>query len=178
MSNKHRVVIIVIMSVIMLGIFLALIMPVLRQNSQIRFMIEEQKQANSSLTERINQLLGIKEKFTMLYAQYQKYSVELPSKSDIQVLTNEIYNIAQFAEVEIQSIRYNEVVLKDQEQTPAIDINIAITGEYYNLLVFTQTLESMPRTITLESTELSLAGEGYPEMIALINGKTYYQLNP
>ncbi|MCG9479655.1 MAG: type 4a pilus biogenesis protein PilO [Actinomycetia bacterium] len=178
MTNTLRILIIVIIIVVMLAVFLVFIMPALRTNMGTQNSIQEQRQTNRQLAERINQLSGLKDRFNILYAQYQKYSVELPSKTDIQVLTNEIYNIAQFADVDIQSVNYNEVDAGDQEEIMAIDINITVKGTYYDLLVFLKALESMPRSISLDSTELGLAAEGYPDMIGLVYGRTYYQINP
>jgi len=175
MSNTQRIIIIIVIITLMIAVFFILIRPVIQRNFDIVDKIEQQKEKNAQLRTRIAQLAQVKDNFNILYARYQKYSVELPAGSNIQVLNNEIYNIAQYADIELQSINFSETT-SDDDKIGIIDINMVLTGPYYNILVFISTFESMPRITRLDSIDLSYSVEGYPEMIAVVIGKTFYQI--
>ncbi len=175
MSNQHRIVIIVSIFILIIAAFFIMVRPALNQNLDISQKIGDQKETNSQLKERVLQLAGTKDDFNMRYAQYQKYSVRLPGRTNIQFLANEIYEIGQFADVEIQSINFNETASEDGK-IGIIDINLILTSPYYNILIFISTFESMPRITKLESINLSYSADGYPNMTATMIGKTYYQI--
>ncbi|MGM0365594.1 MAG: type 4a pilus biogenesis protein PilO [Actinomycetota bacterium] len=176
MSNTHRTIIIAALVVLIIAAFFILVRPGLQRNIDISNEIGEQKEENARLRERVAQLARVKDDFNILYARYQKYSIELPAETDIQILTSEIYNIGQFAGIELESINFNEITSDDDDEAGIIDINMVITGPYYNLLVFINTFESMSRITRLDSINLSVSAGGYPEMTAEIIGKTFYQV--
>ncbi|MFO7929523.1 MAG: type 4a pilus biogenesis protein PilO, partial [Candidatus Humimicrobiaceae bacterium] len=109
-----------------------------------------------------------------LYAQYQKYLTELPSGSNVQALTNEFYNISQYADTEIQSINFEEVIEKDSN-IGIIQTNLVIQGSYYDILVFVKTVEIMPRSMKIIGIEISQAGEDYSNLIGVIEAESYFQ---
>jgi Tfp pilus assembly protein PilO len=174
MTNKHRIIIVAVIVVIMVAVFFIMLRPSIHNISSISSKIQQQKEENAQLLSRIAQLSRVKEDFSMLYARYQKYSVQLPSSSNIQVLTNDIYNIAQFADVDLQSISFGETITED-DKIGIIEINMVLSGPYYNILVFIRTFESMPRINRLDSIDISYSAEGYPVMTATIIGETFYQ---
>ena len=175
MTNKTRIIIIIVLIILMVVTFFVLVRPAMQRNMNIYSEIEQQKETNSQLRSTVAQLVNSKEDFNILYARYQRYSVELPGQNNIQVLANELYSIAQFSEVELDSVNFNETTSRDGD-IGIIDISLILIGPYYNILVFVNTVESMPRITELESINLSYSADGYPEMAAAIIGKTFYQI--
>ncbi len=175
MNNKIKIIIIVILLLLAFAVFLVLVRPALQQNTDITNQIEEQKETNNQLEAALEGLVEARDDFHMFYAQYQKYAVELPSQSNIQVLANEIYNISQFAETKLQTINFDETSA-EEDSIGVIEINMVVTGPYHHILVFLRAFESMPRITRVESIELNYAADGYPEMTAVLIGKTFYQM--
>ncbi len=156
----------------MLG--LLFIRPVIQRTLGLIGKIKEEENVNSRHIARLNELVEISKEYNSLYAQYQKYLTELPSGSNVQVLTNEFYNISQYTNTEIQSINFEEVIEKDSN-IGIIQTNLVIQGSYYDILVFVKTVEIMPRSMRIIGIEISQAGEDYSNLIGVIEAESYFQ---
>lgn len=108
--------------------------------------------------------------------------MQLPHDIDITVLTNEIYDIARYADVDIQYIDFADKTIADTEDENeknigVIESNLILEGSYYQILSFINTIEIMPRVIRIEDIAISTGEESYNRLIAYVSFESYFDKN-
>jgi len=158
-----------------------MIRPALVNSLELAYRIEQEKGSQNSLESRIGELLDIKSNYNILDAEYQKLSMELPSSINLSILTNEIYDIARYADVYMHSVDFKEEVIPEEEKKEGVDlsvieINMVAGGSYHQILNFLSTLEKIPRIIIIEDIIIQSTGEGedYNNLMAYIIAKSYF----
>ena len=68
----------------------------------------QEREDNKTFNETLDSLLLLRNDYYALSAEYQKYSLQLPSENNISIFTNEVYDIANFSNVVIYSIDYSD----------------------------------------------------------------------
>ena len=125
MSNTIKIILIIVFFVINVLLVLLLIIPNLSANTVASMAIETERENNRSNINRLNQLILVRDEYNTLNAEYQTYSMQLPSENDISVFTNDIYDVAKFSGITINSVDYAEQALggEEEEEESAKDSN-------------------------------------------------------
>ena len=181
MSNVQKIIFIVIIIIITIFLFVFMIRPALMSSLELAYKIEQEKGVKNSLESRIDELIGVKNKYHTLNAEYQKLSMELPSSINISILTNELYDIARYADVYMHSVDFKEVAIPEEEKEEGtdlsvIEINLIVGGSYHQILNFLSTLEKIPRIIIIEDIIIQSTGEeeDYSNLMAYIIARSYF----
>ena len=180
MSRIHKVIFIVLITLIIIFVFVLIDLPVFTDNSKLVGSINVEKQKNSELESKIEWLVSIKEEYHNLNAAFQKYSTELPDETDMSVLTDEIYNVAKYAGVEIYSLDFIEIEEprekeKDEKESfGIIGVNLILEGSYYKTLSFLNTLEVMPRITKIKDIMMQSTEEDYENLTAYVVAEVYF----
>jgi len=176
MSNTIKIILIIVFFVINVLLVLLLIIPNLSANTVASMEIETERENNRSNINRLNQLILVRDEYNTLNAEYQKYSMQLPSENDISVFTNDIYDVAKFSGITINSVDYAEQALGEEEENPErlIKANFSLEGSYYNIINFVRTIEKMPRIVIVEDFIIQSVAEEYESLNAFVTVKLYY----
>ena len=90
--------------------------------------------------------------------------------------------MGKYTGIEVQSLSYEEVILtQGQENEPAvipvkqIKIDLVISGTYYQILNFVNTIERVPRIIKIEDILVQVLGEDHDSLIAYIRARTFFE---
>jgi Tfp pilus assembly protein PilO len=179
MSNTIKIILIIVFFVINVLLVLLLIIPNLSANTVSSMAIETERENNRSNINRLNQLILVRDEYNTLNAEYQTYSMQLPSENDISVFTNDIYDVAKFSGITINSVDYAEQALggeEEEEESPErlIKANFSLEGSYYNIINFVRTIEKMPRIVIVEDFIIQSVAEEYESLNAFVTVKLYY----
>lgn len=181
MSNITKIIFIIIVLIATFLLLILYIVPNLSESIKTREAIKMEREDNKALRERLGELLLERDEYNALNAKYQKFSLELPSENDISIFTDEIYDIAKYANVNINSIDYTEksASVKVEEETEILitEVSLVLEGSYYNILNFIRTMENIPRIVTIEDVMLQSPGDEYYERLsAYITAEIYYKI--
>lgn len=181
MSNMTKIIFIIIALTAIALLLILYIVPNLFESIKTSETIETEREDNKDLRERLGGLLSVRDEYNALNAKYQKFSLELPSENDISIFTDEIYDIAKYANVDINSIEYTEksISVKLEEETEILiaEVSLVLEGSYYNILNFIRTMENIPRIVTIEDVILQSPGDEYYERLsAYITAEIYYKI--
>lgn len=180
MSNTIKIILIIVFFVINVLLVLLLIIPNLSANTVASMEIETERENNRSNINRLNQLILVRDEYNTLNAEYQTYSMQLPSENDTSVFTNDIYDVAKFSGITINSVDYAEQALggeeEEEEESPErlIKANFSLEGSYYNIINFVRTIEKMPRIVIVEDFIIQSVAEEYESLNAFVTVKLYY----
>lgn len=180
MSNTIKIILIIVFFVINVLLVLLLIIPNLSANTVASMAIETERENNRSNINRLNQLILVRDEYNTLNAEYQTYSMQLPSENDTSVFTNDIYDVAKFSGITINSVDYAEQALggeeEEEEESPErlIKANFSLEGSYYNIINFVRTIEKMPRIVIVEDFIIQSVAEEYESLNAFVTVKLYY----
>ncbi|MHB1345935.1 MAG: type 4a pilus biogenesis protein PilO [Candidatus Humimicrobiaceae bacterium] len=166
-----------------------MIMPLARSNADLELKIAENIKTKNDFENSIRSLLEIKSRYFILNAKLDKYNTELPLSGNIPVLTDQIYEIEKYSGVKISTINFRDlppaIDPNAEKQNPIghIIVDLNITGSYYQMLTFLNTLEIMPRFLKIEKITINAnkidenAGDTALNQIILsasISFNTYY----
>ena len=177
MSNTVKIILIIVFFVINVLLVLLLIIPNLSANTAASMAIETERENNGSNINRLNQLILVRDEYNTLNAEYQTYSMQLPSENDTSVFTNDIYDVAKFSGITINSVDYAEQALaEEEEKSPErlIKANFSLEGSYYNIINFVRTIEKMPRIVIVEDFIIQSVVEEYESLNVFVTVKLYY----
>jgi len=177
MSNTIKIILMVVFFVINVLLIILLIIPNLSANAAASISIEMERENNKANISRLNELLLIRDEYNALNAEYQTYSMQLPSENDISVFTNEVYDIAKYSGVVINSINYTEGAADEEdEEKPETIIyaNFVLEGSYFNIINFVRTIEKMPRIVVVEDVIIQSTTDEYERLSAYFTAKLYY----
>ncbi len=178
MSNMVKIISIIIIFIVSVLLLILFIIPNLSTAVETSKAIETEREDNKAFRERLEELLLVRDEYNALNAKYQKYSLQLPSESDISIFTNEIYDIAKYADVTIHSIDYVEQFTdKEEREGPEIiimKVDLVLEGSYYNILNFVNTIEKMPRIMIIEDIILQSSEGDYERLSTYITAQLYY----
>jgi len=178
MSNRIKIIIIIIILLAIVLVVVTILLPNLFGVINKNTSIEQEKINNQSLNEQLNSLLVVKDEYNMLNAEYQKFSLQLPSDSDISVFTNEIDDIAEYSNVDIYSIDYSEKAVSEEEKKMGlvlIEVELAINGSYNDILNFINTVEKIPRIVKIQSFIIQSTEDNYENLNSYIRANLYYK---
>lgn len=178
MRNSYKIIIIVALFILTVFIVLLISRPVLLRGGLNLIKIEEEKKKNAALDGEIGQYLEARDEYYLLNAEQQKLAMELPEESDISILTNDLYEVAKYTDIEIQSINFDEVPIDEdnlkKEPVKEIEIEIILTGSYYQILNYINTIEIMPRIIKIEDILIETNEDDYEYLAAFLKARTYF----
>ena len=177
MSNTVKIILMIVFFVINVLLVLLLVIPNLTTNAAASIAIDMERENHSSNINRLNQLILIRDEYNTLNAEYQTYTMQLPSENDISVFTNDIYDIAKLSGITINAIDYAEQAMgEEEEKRPErlIEANFTLEGSYYNIINFIMTIEKMPRIVIVEDFVIQSVAEEYKNLNAFVTVKLYY----
>jgi len=178
MRSIYKIIIIVLIFIISVFLLLIVVRPALVRSSKHFSRILEEEEKNAGLNNELDAYLNDRDSYYLLNAEYQKLAMELPAKDDILKLTNELYEISRYTEVEINSLTFTEEKIDedDLKKTPVKEISLAIvlSGTYYEILNYINTIEIMPRIIKIEDIVIQNPSEDFDNLSAFINAKTFF----
>jgi Tfp pilus assembly protein PilO len=184
MSNITKIIFILIALIAIALLLILYIVPNLSESIETGKAIETEREDNKAFMERLGELLLERDEYNALNAKYQKFSLELPSENNTSIFTDEIYDIAKYANVNIISVDYAEKVTslkvkEEPEKEPEIlitGVTLSLEGSYYNILNFIQTMEKMPRIVIIGDITLQSTGDEYERLSASIIAEIYYKI--
>lgn len=177
MSNTVKIILMIVFFVINVLLVLLLVIPNLTANAAASVAIELERENHTSNTDRLNQLIGVRDEYNILNAEYQTYSMQLPSENGISVFTNDIYDIAKYSGITINAIDYSEQAVGEKEEErpeKLIEANFTLEGSYYDIINFIMTIEKMPRIVIVEDFVIQSVAEEYKNLNAFVTVKFYY----
>jgi Tfp pilus assembly protein PilO len=176
MSNTIKIILIVVFFIISALLVVLLIIPNLSTSVNASAALQQEEEYNRSYVTRLGELESVRDEYNTLDASYQKYSMQIPSENDLDVFTNEIYEIAAYSGVAVKSIDYMEIVSEEDEEKPekVIEASFILEGSYYNIINFIRTIEKMPRIVIIENVVMQSTQEEYETLSAYVNTKMYY----
>ena len=179
-SNNVKIILIVsifILSVLLVFLF---IVPNLSTSIGTNIAIAKEREDNKTFNEMLEVLLLTRNDYYALSAEYQKYSLQLPSENDISIFTNEVYDIANFSNVVIYSIDYSDKsnIEEGEEESgkTTIEANLILQGSYYDLMNFVKTIERMPRTVIIKDIIIQSNEDDSENLSAYITAELYYKV--
>lgn len=182
MKNIYKIIIIVVIFIISIFVLLVFMRPSLIRNGKLLNSISSEQEKNISLNSEIRTYLTARENFYAVNAEYEKLSMELPVKNDLSILTNELYEVGKYTGIEIQSLTYEELkAAVDREglieviPVKQIKIDLVISGTYYQVLNFINTIERVPRIIKIEDILVQVSGEDHEKLTGYIRAKTFFE---
>jgi len=162
MKKGYKIAIIIILFLSLIGVLVFLIMPLAKNNTELVLKIAQNTKNKKDFEDNIKSLLEIKSRYYILNAKLDKYNTQLPPSGNIPVLTNQIYEIEKYSGIKISTINFLDIPDTAEANIPnpvgSIMVNLNLTGTYYQLLTFLNTLEIMPRFVKIESITI-LANE-------------------
>ncbi|MBU4482861.1 MAG: type 4a pilus biogenesis protein PilO [Actinobacteria bacterium] len=180
MSNITKIIFIVIALIAITLLLVLYIVPNLSARIETSKAIETEREDNKAFRERLRELLLERDEYNALNAKYQKFSLELPSENDIEIFTDEIYDIAKYANVSINSIEYTEksssVKVEEETEILITEVKLLLEGSYYNILNFIRTMENIPRIVAIEDVILQSTVDEYERLSAYITAEIYYKI--
>lgn len=180
MSNITKIIFILIALIAIALLLILYIVPNLSESIETGKAIETEREDNKAFMERLGELLLERDEYNALNAKYQKFSLELPSENNTSIFTNEIYDIAKYANVNIISVDYAEKVtslkVKEEPEILITEVTLALEGSYYNILNFIRTMEKMPRIVKIGDIILQSTGDEYERLSASIIAEIYYKI--
>jgi Tfp pilus assembly protein PilO len=180
MSNITKIIFILIALIAIALLIILYIVPNLSKSIETGKAIETEREDNKAFMERLGELLLERDEYNALNAKYQKFSLELPSENNTSIFTDEIYDIAKYANVNIISVDYAEKVtslkVKEEPEILITGVTLSLEGSYYNILNFIRTMEKMPRIVTIGDITLQPTGEDYESLSVSITAEIYYKI--
>lgn len=180
MSNITKIIFILIALIAIALLLILYIVPNLSESIETGKAIETEREDNKAFMERLGELLLERDEYNALNAKYQKFSLELPSENNTSIFTDEIYDIAKYANVNIISVDYAEKVtslkVKEEPEILITEVTLALEGSYYNILNFIRTMEKMPRIVKIGDIILQSTGDEYERLSASIIAEIYYKI--
>ncbi len=183
MKNLYKIILIVVIFIIAIFVVLVFVRPSIIRNDELLSKISEEQEKNVDLNSEINTYLLARDNFYMVNAEYEKLSMELPVENDLSVLTNEFYEVGQYTGVEIQSVSYEQIIVVEVEKegpvqaipVEQIKVDLVISGTYYQILNFINTIERVPRIIKIEDVLVQVSGLEYEELTGYLRAKTFFE---
>ena len=181
MRNIYKIIIIVLVFMISVFLLLLVIRPILLRSGEHLIRVAEEKERNISLNAELDHYLLVRGQYYLLNAEYQKLAMELPDNDDTLILTNELYEIARYTEIEIMMLDFKENIIPEDElkvlPVKEISINMVLEGSYYQILNYINTIEIMPRIMKVEDIIMQSASSESDDLLIYITAKTYFK-NP
>ncbi|MHB1334668.1 MAG: type 4a pilus biogenesis protein PilO [Candidatus Humimicrobiaceae bacterium] len=190
MKKGYKITIIIILILFLIGVLLFLIMPLAKSNAELALKIAENTKNKNDFENNIKSLLEIKSRYFILNAKLDKYNTQLPLSGNIPILTDQIYEVEKYSGIKISTINFKDLPpiadVNTQKQNPIgnITVDLNVTGSYYQILTFLNTLEIMPRFVKIEKISINAnqagsdnaAGNTLNQIIlsATISFNTYY----
>ncbi|MBE3092571.1 MAG: type 4a pilus biogenesis protein PilO [Actinobacteria bacterium] len=180
MSNITKIIFILIVLIAIALLLILYIVPNLSKSIETGKAIETEREDNKAFMERLGELLLERDEYNALNAKYQKFSLELPSENNTSIFTDEVYDIAKYANVNIISVDYAEKVtslkVKEESEILITEVILSLEGSYYNILNFIRTMEKMPRIVIIGDIILQSTGDEYERLSASIIAEIYYKI--
>jgi len=155
MRNIYKIITIALVFIVSVFLLLLVVRPALLRSSNHLIRTAEEEEKNNSLNAELDNYLEDRDQYYLLNAEYQKLSMELPDKDDTLILTNELYEIARYTEIDIMNLAFVETGISEKELTKKpvkeISIDLVLEGSYYQILNFINTIEIMPRIMKVEN---------------------------
>jgi len=181
MKNIYKIIVIVLVFIVSVFLLLLIVRPALFKSGDHLIRITEEEERNKSLNAEMDQYLEDRDQYYLLNAEYQKLAMELPDKDNTMLLTNELYEIARYTEIDIMNLAFTEkdIGKKELTKTPAkeISVNLVLEGSYYQILNFINTIEIMPRIMKVENIIIQTSMPENDDLLIYITAKTYFK-NP
>ncbi len=178
MNIKIKIIIIIAIFLVIVLLTVLVLVPNLTASIKNNASIEREKEENKALMENLNNLILVRDEYHLMNAEYQKYSLQLPTGGDNSIFTNEIYDIASYSDVDIYSINYSEKTVSEEEEKMGLVIteaDLIIDGSYYDILNFINTVEKIPRIAKVNKIIIQSTGSEYEYLSANIRIELYYK---
>ncbi len=182
MKNLYKIIIVVVIFILSIFVVLVFMRPSLIRNNKLVNSIGSEQEKNESLNAEIRSYLTARDNFYAVNAEYEKLSMELPVKNDLSVLTNELYEVGKYTGIEIESVSYEEIKAVAGEEGQAtnipvkqIKIDLVVSGTYYQILNFINTIERVPRIIKIEDILVQVAGQDHENLTGYIKARTFFE---
>ncbi|MEA2015621.1 MAG: type 4a pilus biogenesis protein PilO [Actinomycetota bacterium] len=176
MSTRIKIIIIVAIIIVIILLTVLVLIPNITGSIGNNTAIEAEKQNYQVLNNQLEESVAVKDEYYLLNAEYQKYLLKLPSESDISVITNELYDIADYSNVEINSIDYSEESVnleKEKMKFNKIISDVTIVGSYYDVINFVNVIEKMPRIAKVSNVMMQSTDDNYESLNTYIKIEMY-----
>ncbi len=179
MSFRIKIIITVAIFLVIVMLAVFVLVPNFTGSISNRAAIEAEKQNYRMLKSRLEETMLVQDEYYLFNAEYQKYLLKLPAENDISVITNELYDIAAFSNVEINSIDYSEKYVeieKEKMEFSKVIADVVMVGSYYDVVNFVNVVENMPRISKVLSVMIQSTDDNYESLNAFVKIEMYSEV--
>lgn len=183
-ATAYSMIILSLFTISFFGMFA--IRPTLTTITQLQRQIEDSKQLDEALQNKINQLVTAQEEYQFIKDFVPAINNALPSHPELASVLKDIESLAAKHDATVSAIQVNAITyipqnnLASQDQKVVqggeptlIDMTIKLDGSYIELSSFLQKLLTMRRTVTAQIMELSpQSDKASLQLVLKLNG--YY----
>jgi len=178
-----RIIIVVLLILAVVVCYIFFMRPLTKTNLDLVGRISIERQDYDNLNNQIDSYLELRNEYNIINTKYQKFSLELPFDSDTTVIANDIYDLVDYSGVFLESINFKELKTEgvenvgEESKIGVIEIDILISGTFYQSLTFINSFDVLPRTIRVREITMESNPENYEDISTYIRAETYYDKN-
>lgn len=184
-ATAYSMIILSLFTISFFGMFA--IKPTLTTITELRRQIDDSKQLDGALQNKINQVIAAQEEYQLIKDFVPAINSALPNRPELASVLSDVENLAADYDATISAIQVNSITyipqssqsatlnktVAEDEQPILIDMTIKLDGTYKQISAFLQKLLTMRRTVTAQTMELSPDSEQASlNLVLKING--YY----
>ena len=98
MRYLTKIIFIIIALIAIVLLLVLYIMPGLSDSIGNSEAIRVERGKNEASREKLGRLLLVRDEYNIFNAEYQKFSLELPSENNLSIFTDEIYDVAKYTD--------------------------------------------------------------------------------
>ncbi|MBI2028979.1 type 4a pilus biogenesis protein PilO [Candidatus Gottesmanbacteria bacterium] len=169
-ATAYSMIILSLFTISFFGMFA--IRPTLTTITELKRQIDDSKQLNEALQNKINQVIAAQEQYQLIKDFVPAINNALPNRPELASLLRDIENIASEKGATLSAIQVNSITylpqstqsgslqtVAENEQPIIIDMTIKLNGTYEQTSAFLQKLLSIRRTVTAQTMELAASSE-------------------
>jgi len=142
--------------------------------------IKDKKEVVAKMDQKIDNLNGAQTNYTRIKDQLSLVEESLPLDPNLPLLIKQLESLARLSSVTLESVRFEKTNLqgeKETKQDQAVGFNLALVGNYENLKNFLSSLDTLRRTVSVESFGFTSRKEKESQQLILtVKANAYYLL--
>lgn len=160
------------------GIFA--INPTLTTIADLKKQVADNKQADADLTTKLANLSNLQQQYNVMAEDLDRIYAAVPKTADVPLLSAQIEGLAKKHKLTVTNFRVGEVQLvstKKTGKTNSYVFTMQATGNYNDMLAFSNELANITRLVTIESMEIGRDSKTNA-IVLTIRARQYFKLVP
>ncbi|MCL5438675.1 MAG: type 4a pilus biogenesis protein PilO [Patescibacteria group bacterium] len=154
------------------------ISPTLSTISNLRRQLADNQLVDQELTEKINNLSILQQKYNVLTNDIPIVLSAIPQSPMIPILAGQIQAIAGNSGVAIKRLQVSQVEISESKKEPinySFNFSVDITGTYDNIKNFLYSLSDFDRIVTIDTISLSKSSSNENDLQLNLKAKAYFK---